>query len=312
MDLLYDAYRDTSSRRAGRCVIIPDLISRRWVLASPKPWHGLGNRMRSVMGSRALARQHRREFAYCWPLGKHFGARLTDLWNVEDPEIPSPVSRALALRYPFRDESLTWIPAAQNQRLWQIRTAHALAFPAGVSAWEGELQDLSPADDIASRISDFRQRLLGAEPYIGVMVRTHAISHQETLAASPLDWYVERLRRLRRDHPDTRFFISADTEDGFAEISSSVPGCVGQTDKGAYNSRPALEASVADLYLLAGSVHLIGAHYSSFPELAQRLAGPDLSLETAATGTLLDTTALPLSRPVDPLRPHIRIPTVLS
>ena len=235
---------------------------------------------------------------------------MTDLWNIGDPVIPSSFSRALALRYPYRDQTLNWIPAAQGQRLWQIRTAHALEFPAGVGAWEGELQSLMPADDIASRVSDFTRRHLGAEPYIGVMVRTHAISHQETLSASPLAWYVERLAQLRHDHPETPFFIAADTEEGFAEISKSVAGCVGQTDKGAYNSRPALKASVADLYLLAGSVYLIGAHYSSFPELAQRLAGPDLPLETAATGNLLESMAT-LSRPADPLRPHVRLPTVL-
>ena len=67
---------------------------------------------------------------------------------------------------------------------------------------------------------------------------------------------------------------------------------------------------MADLYLLAASTYMIGAHYSSFPELAQRLAGPALPLETPANENgppdLTD-----LSRPENPLEPHLRVPTSL-
>ena len=291
-------------------MIVPGLARGRWVIAAPRPWHGLGNRIRSVLGARVLAQRHDRQFAYAWPTGRKFGARLDDLWTIADPTVPEPVVRLTALRYPFRDASLSWVAEAQSQRVWQVRTAHALDFADGTSAWEPELQSLSPVADIAQRVTDLHDRHLGDVPYVGVMIRTHSVAHSATIETSPTEWFVDRMRQLRSAHPTLRFFVSSDTEEALDVVSRSVGGCVGQRDKGPYNSRRALKASVVDLYLLAGSVHIVGPHHSSFPELAQRLAGPRLAMETPTTeerSADLDD----LSRPPDPLKPHLRVPTTL-
>lgn len=288
-------------------MIVPDLLRGRWVIASPRPWHGLGNRIRSVLGARVLARRNSRRFAYAWPTGRHFGAQFDQLWQINDPRIPEPLTRIIAVRYPFHNETLDWVADAQAKRIWQVRTAHALNFADGTRAWEPEIQTLRPTDEIAERVTAFHDRQLGGEPYVGVMIRTHSVAHAETIASSPTEWFIERMTQLRRSHPGLRFFVSADTDEALDRVSAAVTGCVGQRDKGAYNSLPALRASVADLYLLAGSVHLLGAHYSSFPELAQRLAGPQLALETPATGHDEDGLT-DISRPDDPLRPQLREP----
>jgi hypothetical protein len=44
-----------------------------------------------------------------------------------------------------------------------------------------------------------------------------------------------------------------------------------------------LQAAVADLYLLAGSCHILGPHYSSFPELARHLSDDAIALETSTS-----------------------------
>ena len=287
-------------------MIVPGLLRDQWVIASPRPWHGLGNRVRSVIGARALARRHDRRFAYAWPTGRTFGARFDELWRVTDPTVPELLTRVAAVRYPFRDASLTWVSESKDQRIWQIRTAHALDFVEGTAAWEPELQSLSPVDDIASRVLDVHRRELDGAPYVGVMIRTHAIAHAATIASSPTEWFIDRMRQMRVANPDLRFFVSADTEEALDAVSRSVVGCVGLRDKGTYNSRRALQASVVDLYLLAGSVHIVGPHHSSFPELAQRLAGPELTMETPATKEP-SADLLHLSRPLDPLKPHLRV-----
>ena len=284
-----------------------------WVIAHTRRYHGLGNRVRVVLGARVLAREEGRRFAYVWHTGKEFGARFDELWEVNEPTVPTAVSRALATRYHFRShDARSWVNAAtRRERLWQIRTAHALVMPDGMPDWTDDLRELTPAPDVAAAVGDFHGSHLGGRPYVGVMVRTHPVSHVETLDASPIDWYVERLRAIRREHGHVGFFVSADTPEGLERLQREVPGCVGQTNKGSYNSRSALRAAVVDLYLLAASVHLVGPHYSSFVELAQHLGGPRLRLETALTSADAALENGPLTLAPDPRRPHVRLPTAL-
>ena len=150
--------------------------------------------------------------------------------------------------------------------------------------WGEELQSLAAGARHRGAGAVVLGRNLGGEPYIGVMVRAHAVSNSETLQFSPLEWYIDRMRELRSDHPGIRFFLSADTMDAQAEVIAAIPGTVALEDKGGYNTKAALVSSVVDLYLLAGSAHLVAPHYSSFPEVAQKLAGPALRLETSMTG----------------------------
>ena len=261
--------------------------------------------MRSLLGGRVLARHCGRRFAYAWPTGRRFGAPLTALWDFDDHRVPAWWSRSLAPMYPYRDETLTWMHDAQDSRLWQVRTAHELALPADCPSWTDELRGLRPAVEVSNRVLQFHSRHLGSEPYVGVMVRSHAVAHSETLSSSPLEWYEHRMHEIRERAPHVVFFISADSDDAFRRLASAFPGCVGFESKGPYNSSQALVASVADLYLLAGSSHLLGAHYSSFPELAQKLAGNDLLLETPRTGSRETSPSVP----TDPLYPHLRVPT---
>ncbi|WP_158548088.1 O-fucosyltransferase family protein [Desertihabitans brevis] len=284
---------------------------RRYVIAVCRPHHGLGNRMRVVFGARALARSTGRELRYVWPVGRPFGARLDELWQVPERPVPSVLSHALRLRFPYRGERLDWVAGAGAEPVWQIRTAHALHLPEDAGPWERELQQVLPVPAIQEAVRDFHAEHLDGRPYVGVMVRAHAVSHQETLRASPVEWYLDRLTALRREHPGLRFFLSSDTTEAAERISAAVPGCVRLGKSGGYNTRQGLHEAVTDLYLLAGSCHLVGPHYSSFPELAQRLAGPGLRLETSRTPADARFEAGPLTTAPDCIRPHRREPARL-
>ncbi|RZI91407.1 MAG: hypothetical protein EOO67_10320, partial [Microbacterium sp.] len=240
--------------------------TRGLVIAAPRPHHGLGNRVRVVLGARSLARHVGRDFAYTWPLGARFGARFDELWDIRDRRISALSSRLRALRHPYRGEDLAWMPGAADERVWQIRTAHALHLPAGATPWGEELQSLRPVDALAERIASFHAAHFVDGPYVGVMVRTHPISNRQTLLHSPIEWYIDRMHEIRSARPDVRFFVSADTPEGQARIIADVPDAFALPDKGDYNSKAALLSSVVDLYLLAGSGHILAPHYSSFPE----------------------------------------------
>lgn len=284
-------------------------MSRGRVVAFTRKHHGLGNRLRVTLGARSLARWADRDFAYTWPTGRTFGASFDELWAFGERRIPAAWSKVLAVRHPYHSADLDWLEDARADSVWQIRTPHALHLPADASPWGDELRSLTPVPAIAHRVTDFHAEHLTGEPYIGVMVRAHAVSNLQTLQMSPVQWYIDRMRELRMQHPDIRFFLSADSPQAQSEILAAVPGTVALDDKGDYNSRRALLSSVVDLYLLAGAAHLVAPHYSSFPEVAQLLAGPGLRLETSMTGPetrLSGADGLTLAP--DPLRPSVRVP----
>ena len=282
--------------------------SERLVVAVTGRYHGLGNRMRVVLGAQALARFEGRSFAYVWPTGRGFGASLEELWEFDARRWPTAVSRALTPFFPYRDAGLGWIDdAARTERVWQIRTPHALNLPAGAPSWPVSLRALQPVDGIRRRILRLFEAS-ASRPYLGVMIRAHSIAHDATLRESPVEWYLDRIDEIRSARPELGLYVAADTDAAFARVARRFPDCVGQTDKGAYNSRPALRAAVADLYLLAGSCHILGPHYSSFPELARHLSGGAVALETSTSAPATRFEAQGEPTVGTPLRPELRSP----
>lgn len=267
---------------------------------------GLGNRVRVVLGCQSLAELEGRDFRYVWPTGRRFGPRFSDLWQVEERLVSRTTSRLLARIYPYEDRTLTWIDDdKRRQRVWQIATGGSIQLPDEATPWQQKLRGLEPVEPIAQRVCRFRAEHLGNEPYIGVMIRSHSVSHQVTLEASPVSWFIDRMNEIRASHSEVRFFISCDSQDVQESIMATIPGCVAQFDKGPYNSTAAVRAGVSDLYLLAGSGYLLGPHFSSFIHLARVLAGERLTMETSvAPTTEVEWTVHGIAP--DPLRPALR------
>ncbi|GAB2455793.1 O-fucosyltransferase family protein [Jatrophihabitans fulvus] len=277
------------------------------LIACLKPYAGLGNRVRVLLSARALAVAEQRRFAYCWPTGKPFGARLQDLWQFDEPEVRPAVVRALALRYRYRDETVEWRAAARRERRWLIRTSQPVQDADGSSDWWADLRALVPETGLAERIVEFHRRFLAGAPYVGVMIRAHQHSHAQSREQSPVSWFEQRMREIRECAPDVSFFVSCDVPEVQAALASQFGSTFGLADKGGYNSREAIRSAVVDLYLLAGAAHIIGPHYSSFPEMALHLAGGRVELETSATAAAVPDIASLVTRTTafvtDPLRP---------
>ncbi|WP_299953613.1 hypothetical protein [uncultured Modestobacter sp.] len=268
---------------------------------------GLGNRVRVVLGAQSLAELEGRSFAYVWPTGPLFGPAFSDLWDFRGRTVPRAVSRLLAYRWPYEDASLSWLDdRKRRERLWQIRTGSELQLPPGARPWADAYRALTPVDAIAERVTRLFDDQLRGEPYVGVQIRAHAVSHAETRATSPVEWFERRMQRIAAERPGTRFFVSCDVPEVQERICATVPGCTGQIDKGAYNSVEGVRSAVVDLYLLAGSGYLLGPHWSSFLHLAQHLADDQVPVETAVKDEpdAVDPAALGVA--VDPLRPAVR------
>ncbi|MDT0156340.1 hypothetical protein Q9R19_01755 [Microbacterium sp. ARD32] len=278
----------------------------RSIIAVTRLHHGLGNRIRVVLSAQDLAESTGRDFAYVWPTGRAFGARLDDLWQADMRQISVPRSRMLAIRHPYRDASADWRMEADGDAVWQIRTAQPIVVDGAIDTWHPRLRRLRPVAPITERVEELFDAELRGRPYLGVMIRSHSVSHERTRAESPLEWYLKRIGDVRRDHPHIPVFVSADTTDALDQVCSRFDDVHAIREKGPYNSLSALRAAVVDLYMLASSTHILAPHYSSFPELARYLAGPEVRLETSMTGEKSRFDATALTRVDDPTRPFKR------
>lgn len=276
----------------------------RWVVAYNARSNGLGNRLRATLGARNLAVARGRRLAVVWPTGPLFQPRFGDLFEgTLGVALPLGVSQALSRVYPFRDEHLRDIDDAAASRVWQIRTGGVLELPDGVRSWEEDLRELRPVAAIGDTVRRVHEQF-GDAPYLGVQVRTHAVSHDKTREASPVEWFQRRLDEIRTAAPDLRFFFSCDVPGVQDDLVARYPGSLGLTDKGPYNSVSAVQNAVADLYLLASSAYILGPAHSSFVELAVRLANHGIPFENSLKDPGLDLAAL--SRAPDPLTPSER------
>jgi hypothetical protein len=268
---------------------------------------GLGNRLRFTLSAQALAEAEGRRFRYLWPTDKDFSARLTELWEYEPGESASmSESRQLLSEFPYVNEKVDfWTPEMRALPIWHVRSVNTLPVPEGSQTWEQHFRALTPVQQIRDRISDLRDAVAGRR-YVGVMIRAHERSHVKTLEASPVAWYTKRMAELQAAEPNLWFYISSDVQEVQDAVIASIPNCFGQTDKGPYNTTAGVQSSVADLYMLASSVHILAPYWSSFGDISWILSDGCVAKETSRT-MHGDPTAWQLVDPApDPLKPSLR------
>ena len=220
--------------------------------------------MRVVLGVQGLARFEGWSFRYVWPTGRGFGARLDELWELHARRWPIALSRALERSFPYRDSGLEWIDDAARA-VMHLADPHAARpdpptrrpFLAGVVACPaaGGRAD-SPSDHGALR------------GYRGSSVpRGHdQVAHRRprrdpARVAGGVVPQPDRGDPLRTSRPRA-VRLGAD---GMPPSSGSLAGSPTAWDRPTRvptTVAPALQAAVADLYLLAGSCHILGPHYA--------------------------------------------------
>lgn len=281
-------------------------MQSRLIVAS-RPLHGLGNRVRLVLSGQALAQATGRRFDYYWPTGSGFGARLTDLWDFQR-SLSAASDLALRAIAPYRDAAgLVRDPNAARLPIWHIRSGNVLPVPDGAQDWHQAFAALRLRPELAGTVRELHRREFGDRPYVGVMVRTHQNAHDKTKLHSPLAWYVDRMHELAEEGGGIRFYLSCDTREAELELKRLFPGAASLPKTGAYNSRTAIEEAVVDLYLLASSCHILGPHFSSFPELAHFLTLGQVPLETSVGDSYAEVRPpLRVSIAADPVTPRLR------
>lgn len=265
---------------------------------------GLGNRIRVTLGAARLARHRGARFAYVWPSTPLFEPLLTELWEWrEGIRLPRAASRAAGLLTGYVGRDVRDAPA---RTVLQIRTGGELVLPDDAGSWQEDLRALVPVAEIAERVERIHRDELADAPYVGVQIRAHHVSHQETKESSPVDWFVQRMHEIRDDRPDTRFYISCDVPEVKRRILDEFPTATAHLVEAPYNSTAAVRAAIVDLYLLAASSYLLGPHHSSFIEIAQFLSGLSVPTDkpTEEPSRVSEWWTLPAAR--RPLAPAVR------
>lgn len=256
------------------------MTTPRSLVAVNGAWAGLGNRIRFTLSAEAIAAAEARDFAYVWPTSPGlFEPAFTDLWDYRAPRLPwgSVVPTMTEHRaHLSRKRALTDMRAVSD---WVILGSSVLHGDGREAPWESRLPDLVPVNAIQDQVERTRSRL--PERYIGIQVRASRTSHPATLEASPVSWFLARMGELVRDDPKTHFFLSCDDPATERQIREAIPNVTALPAKGAYNTVDGVRAAVADLYLLAGSMRLLGPYLSSFVELAWILGGKSQVLENS-------------------------------
>lgn len=261
------------------------------------PQGGLGNRMRTIVSGITLAEAVGAELEIVWFRDWGLGCRYDALLQPIDLSFVS-VREATAIDLLLRDH-----PRRRN--LWIPRLAEALCYdvcirnaefhtPAseyiarcrGKRVWlsscgsfmsktpeTGRFSLFRPQQDV-QRLIDQKTTLFGKHRVIGVHLRrTDSV---KSIAESPTTLFIQR---MKAEPADTLFFVATDSEADKQLLRETFGSRVitsdHQADRG---SLEGMRDAAADMFLLAGTNHILGSFYSSFSEIASYIGGNTLEI----------------------------------
>lgn len=279
-----------------------------------RPWlvidvqHGLGNRLRAMASAASIAARTDRELVVLWRPDHHCDCRLSDLLDYSGAVIeadPGDTLRAaadLAYSYmeiePGSDYGAPILPdaAAAAGKTVYIRSAYTLTSPH--RRMEDEqvfLKALRPSAPVRALIAGVRHpNQVAAHVRMGTGPEFDHLSYE-----SPANWPAERHRELaewrRKSHAD-RFiarigqlidegrcetlFLAADLPETYARFQDRFGARVACLDRNRFDrSAGQLQHALADMLLLTAAERFLASTWSSFSDLAQRLARPGRPFE---------------------------------
>ncbi|MFP4240049.1 MAG: hypothetical protein ACLFRZ_12185 [Rhodosalinus sp.] len=276
-------------------------------LAAAKPLfvvdvqHGLCNRLRAMASASAIASRTDRHLLVIWAPDHHCEARLDDLIRFDFPVVAetdaAPLFRSRARhRYNymeiepdarFRETILP--PGSPQDGDVYVKSAYWLVSP-HVEPWQERLflQSLRPVEPVIELA-----RSVPPRADVAIHVRTGTGPDFDHLSfESPANWPASRHRELtewRRKSDVSRFiarldalseagmadsiFAASDRPETYAALKERYGARLHILERDLYDrSTRQLQYALADLILLATARRLLASSWSSFSEVAQRLA----------------------------------------
>lgn len=292
----------TAGQGAGRSALAHQVRSPRPCLFLDAQ-HGLCNRLRAMASAAAIAAATGRELVVIWRTDDHCEARLGDLMHypgaVIETDLAESVRAAAGLVYNYMEiepDSCFEAPIlAGADASWQgdvyVRSAYPLKSPhANFAAEQAFLHGLRPAAAVLDLMTGCPRRydvavhirMAGGAAFEHLPYESLANwpehRHRELAewrAKSHRDRFVARLDALVSLGQADSIFVAADLPETYAALSDRYGQRLTWLKRDLFDrSARQLQYALADLLLLSSGQRLLGSPWSSFTDVAQRLARP--------------------------------------
>ena len=270
--------------------------------------HGLCNRLRAMASGAAVARSTGRELVVIWRPDAHCEARLSDLldfpWPVVETDFADRLRTEAGLVYNYMEiepDSFHEGPILEGVDAdWAgdvyIRSAYPLK---GQHADFGEeqrfLRSLRPSSSVLELMEGMpRQfdvtahiRMAGGAAFDALAYES-AMNWPEHRHRELTEWrgkshrnhFIRRLDELTAEGQAETIFVAADLPETYTALAERYGPRVSWLSRDLYDRSPRqLQYALADLLFLTMGRHFLGSPWSSFTDVAQRLANPSRRFE---------------------------------
>ncbi len=295
VDLTFDVLTNLS-------LSVPAVVLRRAKLFIDAQ-HGLGNRLRALGSAAAIAQASDRELVIVWQPDDHCDGRITDLFDydgavIEDRFVEIAAETCDVYNYMPNE------PGSEKDALIRLdtdkdiyaRAAFVLNNPH--SDWVSEnrfLQSLTPIEQVRDLVRSVRHpndlsAHVRMEAGAGLdhnsydrpenwLPEDHALIHAWR-AKSHFSHFLNRIDALIAQGRAERIFLAADLPGTYAEFQHHYGDRLAWLPRSLYDrSSEQLHYALADAILLSRAPLLLGSTWSSFSELAMRLAPEAIAVE---------------------------------
>eukprot|EP00890_Picochlorum_soloecismus_P003800 jgi/Picsp_1/4420/NSC_06642-R1_possible glycosyltransferase len=261
--------------------------------------HGLGNRLRALASALAAAEMQDLALILIWPIDVHMAASFEDLFI--KPRRVQEIWEAPRIDYQdfslgdtvqsidYMNEELKYSLIPSKAMITYVRSAYVLNID-GISEemTNQQLRNLKPSFEVQHILERIRQP--DEKPMLGIHIRKSSISQETPNLGNEYSKtgtaYIEEFRKITNDaihlyerkaieilryHPDMWIYLSSDSQlpksfmSGVQHVSLPVE-CRSRSTK-------CIRFAVADLIMLGRSKIILGSFWSSFTEIASRIAG---------------------------------------
>lgn len=265
--------------------------------------HGLGNRLRAIGSGAAIAEKTGRELVIVWEPDHHCDCRMSDLFDydgavIEEAFYREAESRGAALYNYMEVEEGGEKDAPIRDADGDIYARSAYVLQSPHSTWEAEnhfLRALTPVDAVRDMVAGVRTpndvsahvRMVGGADYEHLAYESldnwTEEGHQLTdfwRKKSHFKHFIARLDTLIAEGRADRIFVAADKPETYDEFRACFGDRLAMLERAVYDrSAEQLRYALADVLLLGSAPLLLGSSWSSFSELAMRMAPHKMEIE---------------------------------